>query len=80
METVSASYERTSGRNRPELEGTFPHHPDCPGCWADRQYADCLRNIEGLRRARVRDDAIRMVLVNGWYPDWLVDEALNDHP
>jgi len=37
-----------------------------------------LRNIEGLRRARVRDDAIRMVLVNGWYPDWLVDEALND--
>jgi len=67
-------------RQRPELAGTFPHHPDCPACWADRKYADCVRHIRGLRAARVSDDTIRMTLVNGWYPDWLVDEALTDHP
>lgn len=61
----------------PELVGTYPHHPDCPGCAHDLKVDDAIRHIQGLRRARVSDEVIRMVLENGWYPDWLVDEALD---
>lgn len=60
---------------RPELDGTYPHHPDCPGCAHDRKLDDAIRSVEGLRRARVRDDTIRLAL-RGWYPDWMVSDAL----
>lgn len=61
----------------PELVGTFPHHPDCPGCLHDRVVDHCVRNIEAMRRARIRDDTIRMTLANGWYHDWLIEDAFS---
>lgn len=61
--------------SRPELAGTYPHHPDCPGCWHDRKLASCIRRIEAMRRARIRDDTILMVLERGWYPNWMIQDA-----
>jgi hypothetical protein len=60
----------------PELVGTFPHHPDCPGCYHEAKLQACVRHVQGLRAARVSDEVIRATLVKGWFPDWLVDDVL----